>query len=276
MRQKPKLGQNFLADPTACAAIVAALGDISARTVVEIGPGAGAITGMLASRAGRLVAIELDQHLAQRLRAKFPKVNVVEADVLTVDFASLRQHEEKLLMVGNLPYYITSPILLHLFEAGDVVEVAVVMMQREVAERILARPGSSDYGLLSATAQLYARVKRILDLPPEAFMPPPQVHSTVLRLSMQPRFGKLRVAPESFLAFLRKCFAQKRKTLAKNLRAAGFRSGDVSSALDASAISATARAEEVGLEQMAALFRALSPHGTSVENARQGVPREHS
>ena len=259
MRAKPKLGQNFLVDPAACEAIVAALGDLSARTVVEIGPGAGAITEILASRVGRLIAIELDKELASRLRAQFPRVNVMEADVLTVDFAKLRHGDERLLVVGNLPYYITSPILLHIFAASDAIEAAVVMMQREVAERILAAPGSSDYGVLSATAQLYAHAERILDLPPEAFMPPPQVHSTVLRLTLQPQFPALGIEPEPFLGFLRQCFAQKRKTLAKNLRTAGFRPDNITAALASAGIPATARAEQVDLKSMAILFRSLAP-----------------
>jgi len=258
LRQKPKLGQNFLVDPAACAAIVSSLGDVSAHTVVEIGPGAGAITEMLAPRAGRLIAIELDHDLALRLRAQFPDVTVIEADVLTVDFAALREREEKLLVVGNLPYYITSPILLHLFNANHVIRTAVIMMQREVAERILAAPGSSDYGILSATTQLYAQVERILDLPPEAFMPPPQVHSAVLRLTLQSRFAELEVEPKPFLSFLKSGLAQKRKTLAKNLRAAGFRPADVTAALEATGIASMARAEQVDLERMAALFQALA------------------
>lgn len=258
MRQKPKLGQNFLVDPAASAAIVDALGDISAKTVVEIGPGAGAITEILAAQARRLIAIELDRDLASQLRAQFPSIEIVEADVLSIDLTTLRQGEEKLLVIGNLPYYITSPILLHLFSACDIVSMAVVMMQREVAERVLAEPGSSDYGLLSATARLYSRIERVLDLPPTAFVPPPQVRSTVLRLTMQPRFTELGVEPRPFLAFLRQSFAQKRKTLAKNLRSAGFASARISSALSESRMPGTARAEEVDLQHMAAIYKSLA------------------
>lgn len=257
MRQKPKLGQNFLVDPAAGAAIVDALGNISTHTVVEIGPGAGAITQILASRAHRLIAVELDRDLASHLRAQFPSIQIIEADVLDVDLATLSQNGEKLLIVGNLPYYITSPILLHLFNACDVISTAVVMMQREVAERILAAPGSSDYGLLSATTQLYAQVDRILDLPPSAFFPPPKVHSTVLRLTMRPQFTELGIEPQAFLAFLKQCFAQKRKTLAKNLRAAGFDPVRIAETLQQAHISPSARAEEIDLERMATLFRAL-------------------
>lgn len=258
MKSKPKLGQNFLIDPAACAAIVAALGDLSARTVIEIGPGAGAITEMLAARVGRLVAIELDHELVLNLRVQFPRVDVMEADVLTVDFAALQKNQEKLLVVGNLPYYITSPILLHLFAASHLVQAAVIMMQREVAERVLAAPGSSDYGILSATTRLYARAERILDLPPEAFMPPPRVHSTVLRLNFQPQFAELDVQPEPFLRFLRQSFAQKRKTLAKNLRATGYSSADVTAAMESVGIAPAARAEQIDLRPMVALFHVLS------------------
>lgn len=257
MKQKPKLGQNFLIDPAACVAIADALGDVSHATVVEIGPGAGAITRILAQRAKRLIAIELDRDLAARLRAEFPTVEVIEADVLTVDLGALRTEDEKLRVVGNLPYYITSPILLHLFEYSSSIATAVVMMQREVADRVIAAPGSRDYGLLSATAQLYARIERILTLPPTAFMPPPEVHSTVLRLALHPRFAELGVQPDIFLPFLRQCFAQKRKTLSKNLRTAGFSVAQIADALKKSEIPPAARAEEIDLNRMAALWKTL-------------------
>ena len=258
MKRKPKLGQNFLADPAAALAIVDALGDLTNETVVEIGPGVGAITEILARRARRLIAVELDRALAAQLRAQFPGIEILEADILTVDLSALRKGEEKLRIVGNLPYYITSPILSHLFEHHATFETAVVMMQREVADRVAASPGSRDYGVLSATAQLYARIERVLDLPPSAFMPPPEVHSTVLRLTMRPRFAELGIEPEGFLAFVRQCFAQKRKTMAKNLRAARFDKTAIAQALDKSEISATARAEKIDLDRMAALWKNLA------------------
>lgn len=265
MKHKPKLGQNFLADPAAAVAIADALGDVSRATVVEIGPGGGAITQILAARARRLIAVELDRALAADLRERFPAIEVVNADILATDLSRLRtgcgefaEEDEKLRVVGNLPYYITSPILMHLFEHSDAISTAVVMMQREVANRVSAAPGSRDYGVLSATTHLYASVERILELPPEAFMPPPDVHSSVLRLRMRPRFAELGVKAETFLPFLRQCFAQKRKTLGKNLRAAGFLAERVAESLERSGIAATARAEEVDLERMAALWKALS------------------
>lgn len=257
MKRKPKLGQNFLVDPAACSAISQALGDVSHHTVIEIGPGAGAITQILARQARQLIAIELDRSLAAQLQQQFPSIEVLQADILATDLTALRTADEKLRIVGNLPYYITSPILMHLFEHGDAIATAVVMMQREVADRVIAAPGSRDYGLLSATVQLYAKVERILELPPQAFMPPPEVHSTVLRLTMQPKFAELGVPPGSFLPFLKQCFAQKRKTLAKNLRAAGFSSSRITSALEHAGILSTARAEEIDLTRMAALWRHL-------------------
>ena len=259
MNRKPKLGQNFLIDPAASVAIANSLGDISNQIIVEIGPGAGAITEILASRAGRLIAIELDRDLASRLRAQLPAIEVIEADILTVDFNALRSGGEKLHVVGNLPYYITSPILLHLFRYCDSIASAVIMTQKEVADRVSASPGSRDYGLLSATAQMYAAIERILTLPPAAFMPPPQVHSTVLRLTMRPRFTELGVTPETFLPFLRQAFAQKRKTLGKNLRAAGLQPAQIAEGLAQSSIPWTARAEELSLERMAALWKTLQP-----------------
>ena len=265
LKKKPKLGQNFLVSATAQAAIVDALGDIAARTVVEIGPGRGALTGLLAARARRLVAVELDGELAARLRADFAgreNVEIRQDDVLQTDFVALRSGGEQLMVVGNLPYYITSEILLRLFRHASEIERAVLMMQREVAERVAAQPGGREYGVLSATAQLYARVETLMSLPPGAFSPPPQVYSGVLRLTMAPRFDELRIEPESFVAFVRVCFAQKRKMLRKNLRNAGYAAAAVTAALAASGVAVTARAEEVDLERMAAVWRRLERKAT--------------
>jgi 16S rRNA (adenine1518-N6/adenine1519-N6)-dimethyltransferase len=262
MPQRPKLGQNFLVSETAQAAIVEALGDLSHRTVVEIGPGRGALTALLARRARRLVAIELDREMAARLREEFAErgaVEILEQDVLETDFAALRRDEpEKLIVVGNLPYYITSEILLRLFRFGDAIERAVVMMQREVADRVAAEPGTRDYGVLTVTAQMNARVEKLMTLPPGAFSPPPQVHSTVVRLTMDPRFAELGVAAEEFFVFVRSCFAQKRKMLGRNLRNAGFEAAEIATAFDACGVAPQVRAEEVGVEKLAGLLRSLT------------------
>jgi 16S rRNA (adenine1518-N6/adenine1519-N6)-dimethyltransferase len=261
LKRAPKLGQNFLIDDTARHAIADPLGPIGDRTVIEIGPGHGAITSILAGRCRRLIAIEVDHALAAELRFRFreqPHVEVVERDILDVDLASLLPPGETADVVGNLPYYITSPILMRLFAAGTLglLTRAVVMMQREVAERLAAEPGVRDYGLLSATAQMNARVETLFTLPPSAFSPPPDVFSTVLRLEFHPRFRELGVDAAAFDGFLRACFAQKRKTLANNLRAAGFSAADLQAAWPAE-IPLQARAESLALEPMAQLYRAL-------------------
>ena len=259
--RKPKLGQNFLVDDNARHRIADALGDVSQRTVIEIGPGHGALTDILAARAKRLVAVELDRSLAPELRFRFrdqPQVEVVEADVLTVDFARFAGEGETVDVVGNLPYYITSDILLHLFAAAarGVLGRAVLMMQREVGERVSAAPGVRDYGLLSATTQMYAQVDHLFVLPPSAFQPPPDVHSSVLRLHFAPRFTELGVDAGGFDTFLKRAFAQKRKTLKNNLQFAGYTAEALAVGWPTD-LPAQARAEQTSLEAMAALYRGL-------------------
>src|SRR5271163_4855733 len=236
MSDKPKLGQNFLADPSAATAIVEALGDISAATVLEVGPGKGAITGLLSARARQLIAVELDPTLAAQLRRQYQpneNVEVREQDILATSLSGLvHTPGEKLTVVGNLPYYVTSPILLHLFDHHQAFNRAVIMVQREVADRVAAQPGTRDYGLLTATTQLFASVENLFTLPPSAFSPPPEVYSTVLRLTFDPRFRKLGVEPAEFIPFLKQSFAQKRKTLANNLRFAGFSAGEIDAAFE--------------------------------------------
>ena len=258
--RKPKLGQNFLIDDTARHAIADAIGDPHDRTVVEIGPGHGAITTILAPRCRRLILIELDRALAAELRFRFretPSVEVIEADILTVDLPALLPQGETADIIGNLPYYITSDILLKLFAASTHLRRAVLMMQREVAERIAASPGVRDYGLLSATTQLYARVDNLFTLPPSAFNPPPDVFSSVIRLDFASRFADLGVDPASFDTFLRRAFAQKRKTLRNNLRAANWTSTQIESNWPET-LPPEARAEALTLEQMASVFLALN------------------
>jgi 16S rRNA (adenine1518-N6/adenine1519-N6)-dimethyltransferase len=282
-RHKPKLGQHFLVSPAAARAIVDALGDLSQATVVEIGPGRGVLTSLLAPRAKQLIAIELDPSLAASLQHSFTGIEILCQDILTVDLTQLAaQRGVRLQVIGNLPYYISSPILMQLFAHSAVIDRAVLMAQREVAERIVAPPGSSAYGLLSASTQMYATVENLLTLPPEAFAPPPKVHSTVFRLTMRSRFAELGVEPASFLRFLRQIFALKRKTLANNLRASGYNPAAVDGAFARCAVDARARAEAVSLEEMACLFRALNgeprqePHGTVAEPSNEAEAEPNS
>ena len=268
---KPKLGQNFLADSRAAKKIVAALEEIAQTLVVEIGPGKGALTETLATRAGRLIAIELDHRLAAELRYKYSRhanVEILEGDVLRIDFRTvlnrtigplndLRPNKpSRARVIGNLPYYITSDILLRLFEFHDQFDVIVIMVQREVAERIAAAPGSRDYGLLSATTQLYGEVEKLFTLPPGAFSPPPKVHSSVLRLRIAPRFAELQVPPREFIDFLKVAFAMKRKTLLNNLKKT-YADARIRSALKEANIRADVRAEALPLDKTAMVFRYL-------------------
>jgi 16S rRNA (adenine1518-N6/adenine1519-N6)-dimethyltransferase len=265
--RKPRLGQNFLVDEPAIQRIATALGDTSQRTVVEIGPGHGAITDLLVPRCARLHCIEFDSALARELTFRFrndPHVTIHQTDILQTDLASLIPNPcssipAPLDVLGNLPYYITSDILLHLFTfaRAGLLRSAVLMMQREVADRIAAPPGVSDYGPLSAFTQMHAAVTNLFTLPPAAFNPPPDVYSTVLRLDFAPRFAELRVDPEGFNKFLRAGFAQKRKTLANNLRAAGYTSDQLAAAWP-TIIPPQARAEAIPLESMAQFYRALA------------------
>jgi 16S rRNA (adenine1518-N6/adenine1519-N6)-dimethyltransferase len=272
---KPKLGQHFLASESFALQIVDALGDVSQNTVLEIGPGRGVLTSLLAKRARRLIAVELDRVLAAQLRLRFgmfPNVEVIEADILSIDFDSLFGPKPGLRrpgiefkptpakVIGNLPYYITSDILLRLFEYSKYFETLVILVQREVADRIAAEPGSRDYGLLSATAQLHARVENLFTLPPTAFSPPPQVHSAALRLTIAPRDQQLGLdtlgLKDGFIDFLKLSFGQKRKTLRNNLKSA-YAEPRLRAALSQARVNPAARAETLSLDESAALYRAL-------------------
>jgi 16S rRNA (adenine1518-N6/adenine1519-N6)-dimethyltransferase len=277
-KQKPKLGQHFLVSDNAAMRMADALGDVSESTVLEIGPGRGVITSLLAKRARRLIAVEIDRVLAAQLRLKFGmthNVEVIEADILSIDFDSLFGPKPGLgrpgielkpipvRVVGNLPYFITSDILLRLFAFAKYFDTMVIMVQREVADRLAAPPGGSDYGLLSATAQLYAKVEKLFTLPPEAFEPAPKVHSTALRLNVAPQIEKLGVAGDGFIGFLKLSFAQKRKTLWNNLKSR-YDEAELRRAMTQARINPSARAETLSLKQSATLFRALrsSPEGS--------------
>lgn len=275
MAHKPKLGQNFLRDPQAVARIVAALGDIADCTVVEIGPGRGAITESLVARARHVIAVELDRELAAALRGRFDAdhLTVVEQDVLGFDFASAAARAgARLRLAGNLPYYITSPILMKLAESHAALDTAVLMVQREVADRVTAAPGSRDYGVLSVAVQAHGPVEPLFTLPPGAFAPPPEVHSTVFRWRFAPRFTELGIEEESFMRLVKLAFAQKRKTLANNLRAAGIGAEDAAAALDRADIGRQARAESLTIEALARLWRELRDTGTLAGFASGGGP----
>ena len=271
LNSKPKLGQHFLVDESAAQRVVDALGDLSQRTVLEIGPGRGALTALLARRARRVIAVELDRVLSAQLRMNLTadNVEIIEGDILAVDFQTLfgpkpgstrpglNQKPEPVRVVGNIPYFITSDILLRLWENRRYFDTLVLMVQREVADRLAAKPGGSDYGLLSATAQLYGSVEALFTLPPESFDPAPKVHSAVVRLDMASRVESLQVPERDFINFLKLSFGQKRKTLWNNLKEQ-YEPDVLREAMTKAGVKTTARAETLPLEKSAALFLALT------------------
>ena len=270
--RKPKLGQHFLNDTAAAIRIVEALGDLLHSTVLEIGPGGGALTTLLARRARRVIAVEKDRVLAAQLRMHFslaPNVEIIEGDILAIDLDSLFGPKpgstrpgmdlapQQVRVVGNLPYFITSDILLRLFEYRKYFEILVLMVQKEVAERLAAKPGTKEYGLLSATAQLYSKVEKLFTLAPGAFSPPPKVHSSVVRLAPSTRLEKLHVDEKGFIDFLKLSFGQKRKTLWNNLKGR-YPSDGLERALAKARVKPSVRAEALSIEASANVFRELT------------------
>jgi 16S rRNA (adenine1518-N6/adenine1519-N6)-dimethyltransferase len=210
---RKRFGQHFLADSGVIADIVAAIDPKAGQALVEIGPGLGAMTNPLVERSQALTVIELDRDLAARLRRR-PELTVVEADVLTVDFAALAAGR-KLRVVGNLPYNISTPILFHLLGAVDHVEDQHFMLQKEVVERMAAAPGNKDYGRLSVMLQWRYHIESLLDVPPEAFEPPPRVDSAVVRMLPWSQPAALDVKRLSELVQV--AFSQRRKLLRHTL-----------------------------------------------------------
>ena len=269
MSRQP-LGQHFLVQGSILERIArAACPDAEApereALVIEIGPGRGALTERLLARAERVVAIEIDAGLVKLLRAKFhdePRLTMVEADALKTD---LRQWGAAPI-AGNLPYYAATPIIEKVLSPqkvlspekalplGAAVSRAVFLVQKEVAARLAAGPGSRDYGYLSVQTQMYGGVERLFDVPPSAFRPPPKVDSTVVRLLPRNRAAELGLTDTTrFLRFAGHCFRQKRKTLRNNL--AGVYGKD---AMDGWP-EAGKRAEELSIEELAKVYRRLAP-----------------
>jgi 16S rRNA (adenine1518-N6/adenine1519-N6)-dimethyltransferase len=257
------LGQHFLRDGGIARAVVDAVAPRATDLVVEIGPGQGALTGDLARRAGRTIALEIDSALVRALRARLPSVEVIEADARSWPYGSLvRPPGGRVLVVGNLPYSTGTAILMTLIETRSAIDEIVVMLQREVAERVAAAPGSKSYGSLSVLVQLVADPVVLLRVPPGAFRPPPKVESALLRVTI---LSAPRVAvqdEERFRVVVRAAFAQRRKTIANSLAAAlALSSARVHAALLAVRIDPIRRAETLTLEEFARLSARLpEPH----------------
>lgn len=213
---RKRFGQHFLADGSIIEAIVDAIAPKPGQVMVEIGPGLAALTQPLAERLGHLTVIELDRDLAVRLRTH-PQLTVIESDVLKVDFAHIARAQEavKLRVVGNLPYNISTPILFHLLDFVEVIEDQHFMLQKEVIDRMVARPCTSDYGRLSVMLQWRYAMENVLFVPPESFVPPPRVNSAVVR--MVPRANPAVVDVRLLSEIVQVAFSQRRKLMRHTL-----------------------------------------------------------
>ena len=255
---RKSLGQHFLTDRRVLGRIADALELTGTETVVEIGPGRGALTEMLLPRAGRVVAVEYDRALADLLRRRWrdePRLVVVERDVLELPLAEAAGSDD-FVLAGNVPYYITTPILFHALERPRP-RRAVYLVQREVADRAVAPPGGREYGALSVNLQSVARVERLFRVPAGAFTPPPRVESAVIRLTPRPDPA---VTPEEearFRAMVQGAFGMRRKQMRRIVRSLFEVDPDrAESLLAASGIDPEARPETLSPEQFAALMRA--------------------
>jgi len=268
-RAKKSLGQNFLVDETYARRIVGALAPRVGETVVEIGPGRGALTALLLESGARVVAVEFDRDLAALLRERFAgreNFTLVEADALGVDFCTAVEPAASARVVANLPYNISTAILQRLIEQRRCVTEMVLMLQREVVERIAAPPGSHERGYLTVLVEAFCDAAALFDVPPGAFRPVPKVWSTVARLRV--REGATVADERLFLRLVSAGFAQKRKTILNNLRSApadllalAGRAGGAAALLESAGIDPRRRAEALTLAEWAALTETLLSAG---------------
>ncbi len=262
MKAKKRLGQNWLVDRRYAERIVEAVDPLTTDLVVEIGPGPGALTDLLVPRAGHTLAIELDPRMREPLEARHgaDRLTVVEADVLELDLShaigdarAARSELTRARVVANLPYYISSPVVAHLIADRRAIVDATLMLQREVVDRLTADPGGKEYGSLTVFVSMYTRARRLFDVPPGAFRPVPNVHSSVVRIEMLPEPAVTVVDEARFLRIVRASFAQRRKTLENNLSAAGYVGLAAAAGIDP-----RRRAETLDLGEFAALANAVS------------------
>lgn len=260
LKPKKDWGQNFLRDEVVLARIADAADVGEGDRVVELGAGLGHLTACLAETGAEIVAVERDRDLVPVLEETFasaPTVRIVAADAKTLDLGALRAGGPRLVVVGNLPYHLSSPILFHLLDARAEVEAIVVMVQKEVAERLAASPGSKAYGVLSVRFQLHFEVEAVFDVPPSAFVPPPKVTSTVVRLVAREAPLADPGDPEVFRRVVAAAFGQRRKTVQNALKGLVPDAEARRAALVQAGIDPGARAETVPVEGFAALARAL-------------------
>jgi 16S rRNA (adenine1518-N6/adenine1519-N6)-dimethyltransferase len=264
---KRRFGQNFLVDRNAVDRIIAAISPRADETIIEIGPGGGALTSRLLEKTGRLVAIEFDRDLVPALREKFAgaaNLHLIEADALTIDFCAAITPAKKARVVANLPYNIATAVLQRLIDQRSCLSEMTLMLQREVVDRITAAAGSSERGYLSVLVEAYCEAEQLFDVAPQAFRPVPKVWSTVVNLRVRPKTA-VEVKDEALLwQTVSAGFAQRRKTILNNLREAPApiqellkQRGGASIVLCDACIPPLRRAETFELEEWAMLVNAL-------------------
>lgn len=262
-----KFGQNFLIDTHVLERIIAEAGVTKDDFVVEIGPGIGTMTQYLCEAAGAVAAVEIDKNLIPILHdtlSEYDNVDIINQDILKVDIAALAEEKnggKPIKVVANLPYYITTPIIMGLFESHVPIESITVMVQKEVADRMQCGPGTKDYGALSLAVQYYAKPEIVANVPPNCFMPRPSVGSAVIRLTRHEK-PPVEVADEKLMfRLIRASFNQRRKTLVNGLKNASdlsFSKEQIEAAIEAIGQPLTIRGEALTLEQFAALSNQFS------------------
>jgi 16S rRNA (adenine1518-N6/adenine1519-N6)-dimethyltransferase len=260
-RPRKRFGQHFLRDRRVLERIADALALTGSETVVEIGPGRGALTDLLAERAGRLVAVEIDRDLAAHLRERYasnPRVEIVEADVLERDLGALAGGDD-FVLAGNVPYYITTPILFHALRHPRP-RRAVYLVQREVADRVAAAPGGKEYGALSVNVQAVASAELLLHVPPGAFSPPPKVDSAVIRVTPRPDPAVTPEEERPFRTFVQEAFGMRRKQMRRVVRTiAALDAEGADGILARAGVDPEARPETLSPETFARVVRELAP-----------------
>jgi 16S rRNA (adenine1518-N6/adenine1519-N6)-dimethyltransferase len=260
---RKSLGQHFLISRKVLDAIIGACELQEDIPVLEIGPGIGTLTRALAEAEARVTAVEIDARAVEVLTetvGDFPSVRIVQADILKLDLPALLG-QECWTVVGNLPYYITTPVISAMLETTAQIRRMVFMVQREVADRLQAAPGSKEYGSLSVYAQVYATVKRVTRVPRGAFLPPPTVDSTVVRLTMRPEPLVPAALQQVFFRTVRAAFGQRRKTLENALAGGGILGGErerVTEALTTAGIVPGRRGETLGIDEFCRLAAVIA------------------
>ncbi|CQR72818.1 Ribosomal RNA small subunit methyltransferase A [Sporomusa ovata DSM 2662] len=255
-----KLGQNFLIDNNVVAGIVSAANVCEGEPVLEIGPGIGTLTQALAEAGAEVTAVELDRRLLEilgRTLEGYNNVRVIHGDILKIDI-SREINKEKYKVVANLPYYITTPIIMKFLEERQPVELLVTMVQKEVAQRMVAKPGGKDYGSLSVAVQYYTEPEIMFIVPPQAFIPKPAVESAVIRCTVRTVPPVELVSEKMFFRVVKAAFAQRRKTLANGLKSAGLSKEELEQVLTQAQIDGGRRGEQLSLAEFAAIANAWS------------------